>query len=1235
MHQKGRSPTGRAGKVFSSGPLYPKGPFVIILLMFALIPHALMMSADTVEAFTPEDGTILILADADFTEKNGVIGGKGSVRDPYIITFDEIITTSGPAIQIQTTNVHFIIRDSIVRGIGDNVTMGILLFDAQMAVIQNVTFRDLTHGLSASMSGAVRVQDSRVMGCEVGIELVTCPGAYLTDLVVEDCAKGILVQDSESIDLRGIYCRRCDHAGIQVLQSPSATISKVTALDCEVGIEVSDSPEAELRSCVAKDNSYVDIALHRVNDLTMSLCSMGPRGLRVSQTEGATIGRTNTVNGAPLRYHVRVAGITIDGSAGQVILKGCDQVTISNLEMEGVGYPLQLTNCQGCRVTNVTATGAIIALDVEGGCDLKVSSCTLDSTGHGDVEAATVKVGHHLGMTLQDSTVTGTMDVGINVHGTKDLIIRNVTVSDLPRTAICIGKCPGTPGGTPETSVTIDGATISDNGWAGVVARPDTLVVNDTIFSGNAGPGLLCEGATTVEVTGSRFYDNRWGMVLDGCGHALVEGVSIDGATSGMDLCRSAFSVERLHLSNLTTGITVDNCPSGSIREAYISDVGTTGILVHASRDIQVSNCEIDGPFTGILLTESIECLVQRTYIEEAVNGLVLDGAWNITVSSCTITNCDGWGIIAQEGGNYTLYHNNLLYNNQDLQGEGRPASQARDSTGNGSWDDREEGNFWSDYLDRYPQASSTGRTWDVPYSLAGGVNSSDRYPLSLMVDHDPPVANAGPDLVVNQGDTLLLDGRRSTDNVGITAYLWEAIMNGRPVALEGPTPSFSTACSGIFEVVLTVRDAWGNERWDILMVKVLDTQAPEVELPELIVADVGEPFRLSPYRICDPSGIQECVWIIDPDGLGMELHGRWVEAQVDAVGTYDLELRVSDCRGNWALVVTSLHVVDRRAPAADAGPDMLADQGTLVLLDASGSTDNVAIAGYEWIVGSGLERCTLEGRQVSVCAEYAGTVKVWLFVTDEAGNTGIDRMTITVRDTMPPNACAGPDRSITPGTVVTLFGAGSTDNVGIVSWVWVLAMDDRTVTLWGPKISWKFDDPGTCTATLTVVDSAGNEDTVTSTINVIGPEVMEEPKNEPILEVWPTGPGVSAGDDVVITTGDPVRLKATVTEGPGTGLTFGWAYRDGGTLHTLDGPTHEISFSRPGTYQVWLYATDDEGHTSVDDLVVTVMAREVPVEKAEKSLPWLQVYGWIVLETLLVVAIIGLFRSFSRRPRA
>ena len=73
----------------------------------------------------------------------------------------------------------------------------------------------------------------------------------------------------------------------------------------------------------------------------------------------------------------------------------------------------------------------------------------------------------------------------------------------------------------------------------------------------------------------------------------------------------------------------------------------------------------------------------------------------------------------------------------------------------------------------------------------------------------------------------------------------------------------------------------------------------------------------------------------------------------------------------------------------------------------------------------------------------------------------------------------------------------------------------------------------------------------------------------------------------------------------------------------------------RPGTYKVWLYVTDDEGRTSVDDLVVTVIAREVPVEEAGERPPWLQIYGWIVLEALLVVGVIGLFWYFSRRPGA
>src|SRR2546425_12001331 len=94
--------------------------------------------------------------------------------------------------------------------------------------------------------------------------------------------------------------------------------------------------------------------------------------------------------------------------------------------------------------------------------------------------------------------------------------------------------------------------------------------------------------------------------------------------------------------------------------------------------------------------------------------------------------------------------------------------------------------------------------------------------------DNVPPVANAGPDLIVNEDTTVTFDGSASTDNVGIASYTW-TFMDGTMETLQGATASYVFATPGTYIVTLTVRDADGNIGTDTVTVTVRDVTPPVV----------------------------------------------------------------------------------------------------------------------------------------------------------------------------------------------------------------------------------------------------------------------------------------------------------------------------------------------------------------------------------------------------------------------
>ena len=104
--------------------------------------------------------------------------------------------------------------------------------------------------------------------------------------------------------------------------------------------------------------------------------------------------------------------------------------------------------------------------------------------------------------------------------------------------------------------------------------------------------------------------------------------------------------------------------------------------------------------------------------------------------------------------------------------------------------------------------------------------------PIDPAVPNSAPVADAGPDQSVTEGDVVVLDGSGSSDAEATPMFFaWTA--DGAPLG-EGPVLSVSSLAPGIHSVTLTVTDRQGAVGSDTMTLTVdpLNNQAP--------VADAG-----------------------------------------------------------------------------------------------------------------------------------------------------------------------------------------------------------------------------------------------------------------------------------------------------------------------------------------------------------------------------------------------------------
>jgi len=132
----------------------------------------------------------------------------------------------------------------------------------------------------------------------------------------------------------------------------------------------------------------------------------------------------------------------------------------------------------------------------------------------------------------------------------------------------------------------------------------------------------------------------------------------------------------------------------------------------------------------------------------------------------------------------------------------------------------------------------------------------------------------------------------------------------------------------------------------------------------------------------------------------------------------------------------------ENEPPTADAGPDQTVDEGVIVTLDGSNSTDpDDGIASYQWTQTAGTSVTLSDATAVQPTFtspngdEDGESLTFQLTVTDNSALQSTDTCIVNVTwQNIPPTANAGPDQTVDEGETVTLDGSNSTDPDGTIS---------------------------------------------------------------------------------------------------------------------------------------------------------------------------------------------------------
>ncbi len=405
-------------------------------------------------------------------------------------------------------------------------------------------------------------------------------------------------------------------------------------------------------------------------------------------------------------------------------------------------------------------------------------------------------------------------------------------------------------------------------------------------------------------------------------------------------------------------------------------------------------------------------------------------------------------------------------------------ASYTYDATGNrlSKTDGSIATNYSYDAADQLLNAGDGGRTYDNDGQLTQvgshlGYTWDARQQLAAISDspsNTAPTANAGPDQTGYVNRLVFLDGSASTDPEGEKLrYTWtENVGNPQTGILHGDhsvKPGFTATTAGTYVFSLVVNDGRANSSSDSVTVTVSSGSAPNQTF------DVLPASNMSGY-VFSPSGKSFTADNLYTGKLSSTTYeGAAQFALPAAPAFYDLSSATLGLTGKttfsntstdqWSvkLLPTSLDstwtsqtwsTISGATPDASLTP-ALVGTGTVVANQVNSWTfasgDLTVLAAR--VAGSGLLSIRTQGDTLGASS------RVQWYSGNATTSTQRPKLSLTFAPSTIPNqtptANAGPNQTVTSGTLTTLSGGDSYDYESGVTYAWTPALTNpETVTL-------------------------------------------------------------------------------------------------------------------------------------------------------------------------------------------
>jgi parallel beta-helix repeat protein len=355
------------------------------------------------------------------------------------------------------------------------------------------------------------------------------------------------------------------------------------------------------------------------------------------------------------------------------------------------------------------------------------------------------------------------------------------------------------------------------------------------------------DGSVNPPISSIQQSGNTYFLTTDIAGNITVQKSNIVLDGNGYKADSVAIGLYTTGISNVTVKNFIINGTSGFAVSGHFSSFG---IFVYNGSNVLLTNNTIintrhPGVFVstvGIDIVGGSSNKIIGNKLENNSDGLTFSHTQDNIIAGNNVTANHGWFIEIAWGIGFIDSSNNVIFNNNFIDNRGQVYTE--DSTN--KWDNGEEGNYWSDYTSRHPNATEVDCSgiWYTPFFI--NEDNIDRFPLTEPVDselatvlflHPPEICVSSPKNVTYTTDSVSLN---FTVNEA-TTWMGYSLDGQDNITITENTLNLTGLSDGSHSLTVYATDTWGDTGTsETIYFKIDTTSTTGITIAIVITAVVG-----------------------------------------------------------------------------------------------------------------------------------------------------------------------------------------------------------------------------------------------------------------------------------------------------------------------------------------------------------------------------------------------------------